>query len=400
MVQSEPFIVAPGDRSAESAGAGQSIPDRVVAGIGGFAVLVLAAANLGLPLPGGYLATDMLLVIIGYELARRVPDRDHEVHWLKHFWLGVLARMAAPLLVAVALAAAYWDLNHQLEESQLRAVLGAVTMSLNYFEIFGDAEFMAIEHLWLVAVVLQFSLAVPFLVAGARKHLDHEQRAATIIGLAAGVAICRFGFLATGAADDASIAINTFTRIDGLLVGVAIAILPADVLGRRLPPTMAAPAFGALLLLLIASPDGSNHPVIALGLVAPAAVLLTAVIVTFRFLGTTDDALSLTLDNPMLRWLGARTMSIYIWHHVFGVVFGAALQAEPLDPGQGPDQWPGLALFIMRLTFSLAAAATSYRYIELPALATASRIADRPTESEIESEIGAEIDVAGTRPAV
>ncbi|MGI9594868.1 MAG: acyltransferase family protein [Acidimicrobiales bacterium] len=366
-------------------------------GLSGFAVLFVVATNLGLPLPGGYLATDMLLVAIGFELARTVRRPETEEHWLKLFWLGRVAQIGAPVLLAVGLAALYWNWQEQLDEAKLRAVLGAVTMTLNYFVIYGQADFMAIEHLWVVGLIVQFAVVVPLLVNGGRRYLGPEQRSSAMLGLAAGVALCRLGFLATDAAAHQSIAMHGLTRLDGLLIGLAVGIAPPDLLRRVAPARSAAPAFAGLLLLLLLGPDPVGHSTIALGLALPAVVALTGVVLASLSQSPSAatpaeatagparaadrGALSMTVDNHLMRWLGARAMSVFIWHHVFGL----ALETEVLGPEARLEEWPGFAVFIVRAIFSLAAAATSYRYLELPAMAAAEQIANRPGEDDLEA---------------
>lgn len=373
MVQQRGRLVAPTGNAASTP------PNGPVVGLTGFAVLAVVATNLGLPLPGGYLAVDILFVTTGFSLARRVRRARPDPHWLKHFWLAIAARVGAPVLLAVGLIAAYAGWRTGLDEPQLRAILGAVTMTLNFFVISGGAGFMAIEHLWVVAVIMQFSLVVPFLVTAGQRYFGPDRRLSAIVGLAGGVAICRLGFLVSEAAGHESIAANTLTRVDGLLVGLAIGIAPVATLRRRVPVQSAAPAFAALLLLLLVAPDVDEFPMLGLGLLVGVVVLLTGVVVAAEATGAHRGALSATLDNQLMQWLGARAMSLYIWHHVFGV----ALEIEGLGPTTRLGDWPGAAAFIIRITFSLAAAATSHRYLELPAMAAADQIAERAADDGI-----------------
>ena len=150
---------------------------------------------------------------------------------------------------------------------------------------------------------------------------------------------------------------------------------------RWVPVRHAAPAFAVLLLLLLLAPTIADQPTLALGLALPAAIGLSGLVMAAQVVGDRRDALAVTLDNQVMRWLGLRVVSLYIWHHIFGYV----LEIEVVGPAAGLGEWPGLAVFIIRLTFTLAAAATSYRYLELPAMAAARRIADRPTEAELEA---------------
>lgn len=335
---------------------------------------MVMVGNLGLPLPGAYLATDLLLVTVGFDLARRVLEPSTDGHWLKHFWLGRVAQIAAPALVAVALVAGYAGWQDSLGEPELRAVLGAITMTLNIFAISGDAHFMALDHLWLVGLIIQFSVVVPLLVVPGRRFLHPERRMSVLVGLAGGVAICRLGFLMAGFADPRSIAINPLTRADGLLIGLALGIAPVATLRRRLPTQLAPPAFVALLFLLVIAPDVDEFPQLGLGMLTSMTAVLAATVLGASAANGLRGALAATLDSQLMRWLGARVFAIYLWHHIFGVM----LAPEIFGSGEPAQDWPGTAIFIVRLVFTLAAAATSHRYLELPAMAVAARIADRP----------------------
>ncbi len=349
-------------------------------GLAGFAVLVVVSGNLGLPLPGGYLAIDVLLVAIGFDLARGADPATRPTaedgRWLKYYWLSLVGRIGAPVGLAVALTALYENSQAPLDEPMTRAVLGAVTMTLNLFTIFGGAQFPAIEHFWVIGIVAQFALIAPILVACGHRRFRRDQRASAIVGLAVGVAICRLGFAADETAAYSSIATNTVTRIDGLLIGVAIGVAPAQAVRRRVPPGLAAAAFAVLLVLFLAAPSQTDQPVLALGLLVPLAVLLSGVIVASTAAGALTGAISATLDNQLMRWMGARALSLYIWHNIFGF----ALQVGLLGSSDSLAQWPGFAIFILRAIFTLAAAATSHRYLEMPALAAAKQIASRSAQ--------------------
>jgi peptidoglycan/LPS O-acetylase OafA/YrhL len=273
--------------------------------------------------------------------------------------------MVTSLLVAIGLSTLFWAWQDQLDEPQLRAILGGVTSTFNLFAIFGRAEFAAIDHLWVMAVIVQFSLLVPVLVLGARRFFSADRRAAAVLGLAGGVAVCRLGFLLSGIAEHSSIAINTFTRTDALLVGVAIGVAPLATVRRQVPIRLAPPAFAMMLLLLLAAPSQAEMPTVALGILTAAMVGFAGVVASWEATGGPNGALSATLDNQFMKWIGQRAISLYIWHHIFGF----ALDGEGLGPSEPIQDWPGFALFTVGIVFALAAATASYRYLELPTVA-------------------------------
>lgn len=344
-------------------------PNHRLAGLTGIAIVVLTAGNLGLPLSGGYLAMDVLMVCIGFETARTLRCHADQKQRLKRYWLNEVGPMIAPVLLAVGLSTLQWSLYGELDQPQIRAILGGLTMTLNLFVVFGGADFAAIEHLWAIGVIAQFLVVAPVLVWGGRRYLNANNRAAALLGAAAGVAICRLSFLLTGGVGESSIAVNTLTRADALLVGLVIGVAPLGTLRRRLPANLAAPAFAMLLLLFISAPDQDDMPRVALGLMVTAAVALSALVAAWIAMGGLEGALSKTLDNLVLQWLGHRAISIYVWHQLFGLT----ISAEGLGVIEQTHEWPGTWVFVARVVFSLAAAATSHRYLE------AQRPRSRPT---------------------
>ena len=361
----------PGQRSGGATTRSPRRPDldaRRVNGLAGLAVLVLVATGVGLPLPGGHLAVDALLVVIGFRLGLgMVRMSTARRNWLQRFWLTALGPIVAPTLLAVALVTTYtWWLG-QLDEAEVRAVVGTVAMVPNLFQIFAGVGFPAIDHLWLVGLIVQFTLLLPLAVGAMRRH-GAPTVGLSLVALAVAVAVLRSGFVLTGQAAPHSIAISTLTRTDGLLLGAAVAFTPRSVL-YRVPASFTTPAIGVLAVVLALGPNPIARPGLALGLLVPIAVVATAAAVVAGLTGGQGGLLAPVLDSIGLRWLGERALGIYIWHELLGV----ALDAGTLGAGPG-DGWPGASIFVVRLVFALAAGAASYRYLQLPVRAVADRL--------------------------
>jgi peptidoglycan/LPS O-acetylase OafA/YrhL len=344
-------------------------------GFSGILVALIVAASLGLPLPGAHLAVDALLVTVGFDLTRAVRRSGKQDQWLWHFWLTTAARILVPLFMALGLVALYWTWQGQLDESKVAALLGGASLTLNVLAYSDQATAMAIEHLWLICTIGQFAIVLPVLVAGSRRHFGPERRTAALIGLAAGVAICRLGLLLTATADPDMIAISTITRLDGLLIGAAIGVCPFTTMRRRIPLQFASAAFACLMLVLLLAPSQNDAPVLAIGVLSPAAVALAALVTTASAVGGSQSALANILDIHLLRWLGERALSFYIWHSLFGF----SLEDNGFATGQAMQEWPGASVFVVRLVFSLAAAAASQRYLVVPAVAVAEELVHRMT---------------------
>ncbi len=342
-------------------------PSRAT-GPAGLAIVVLVAGNLGLPIDGSHLAVDALLVTIGYETARSIQRATRHRQWQPRYRNDMLTPLLPPLLVALALITPYWLLHAGFSVAGLEALLGAVTMSQNVMSIVLDARLPPIDNLWLISVVFQLGLLAPLLVRSGRRWLAAEQRAAALIGLSIGVMAVRIGFLIIDAAQPSAIAINTLTRFDGWLIGLAIGLFPAGALRRSTPLRLANVAVGVLVLLFIAGPAPEDEPVLSLGAMTATTVGLTALVLFSEF--ASSPRLSLAnrvLDCRPLQWLGERALGIYIWHNLFTI---GAEEVGPPPSGPLPvdttADWPGVALFTTRMMLTLAAAGASYSYLELP----------------------------------
>ncbi len=343
-------------------------PAARISGLAGLCMLVLIVAGLGLPLPGGHLAVDAVLVVVGLQLGLAVTGAaERGGRWAARFWIRALAPIVVPTAVAVALATAYWWWLDRLGSAEVAGALTSAAMVGNLAALDPGTRFAATDHLWLVALVAQFALLAPIAVLVARRSDGPRPLVRGLIALVAVVVTTRLTLLLTGLTDDSIRSLAIVTRVDGLLIGLGLAAAPASML-ERIPRTVAAPAFTGLLVIFALAPDPTGLPVVTLGLLGPMTALATAAIVATRLTDNPSDALARILGSLGLRWLGARAISIYVWHQLFGMALD---DTSALDLF-GAD-WPGSSLFTTRLVFALAAGAASYRYLQLPLRALAGR---------------------------
>jgi peptidoglycan/LPS O-acetylase OafA/YrhL len=338
----------------------RSVRTAQVKGLAGACMLVVVADGLGLAVPGGHLAVDAVLVIMGFQLGlaiRRVAGTDG---WRRRYLVGALGPIVVPTLVAIGLALAYWWWLDRLDAAAIRGAIAALAMVGNLVPATVDASFPATDHLWLVGLTVQFGLIGPLAVAQARRPGGGRRVVRAAVTLAAAAAVLRLVLALSGWLDPSTLAQATPTRVDGLALGAAAALAPRSML-CRIPSSLTTPALVCLAAALALSPDPTRQPVVALGLLPPLVIVATASIVATQ----TSDRPS-TLAGGLLgrlgpRWLGERAISIYIWHQLFGM-------ALTDDGGGGPfgSGWPGFGLFVTRLVFALAAGAASYRYLQLP----------------------------------
>lgn len=361
-------------------------PLQRVQGLAGVAILTLAATTLGLPLSGGHLATDLLLVILGYKMTTRLRQGQYEDRNIVRFWLGHLGRVGVPMLVALGLTVTYWSWTGVVTAAQRQAVFGALTLNLNIVDGLGGSHFEAIEHLRLVALISQFAFVLPVLLFVCHR-LRPVKRAVLLFCLGMAAAISRVGLMTTGTTTDDGGLLIGLLRVDGLLIGAAIAVTPLPLLRRAMPSRLAAPLFVGLLLAFVAAPGSPSTAGIVAGLAAWITMVLSTALVSAAAGGGLVGSLSVAVDGQYMRWLGARTLSILIWHQLIGYIFlgigveaGTAPEAAP-----AMDQWPGMLVFTVRVVFTLAAAATSHRYLELPLAGMARGFARRSKPVQAQS---------------
>jgi peptidoglycan/LPS O-acetylase OafA/YrhL len=364
-----------------------------VQGLAGVAILTLAATTLGLPLSGGHLATDLLLVILGYKMTTRLRQGQYEDRNIVRFWLGHLGRVGVPMLVALGLTVTYWSWTGVVTTAQRQAVLGALTLNLNIVDGLGGSHFEAIEHLRLVALISQFALVLPILLFVCHK-IRPIKRAALLFSIGVVALVARIGLLTTGTAAGSGDLLAGLLRVDGLLIGAAIAVTPLPILRRLMPSQLAAPLFAGLLLAFVAAPGSPSSAGIVAGLAAWITMVLSTALVSAAAGGGLVGSLSVAVDGQHMRWLGARTLSILIWHQLIGYIFlGIGVEAGTTpDAAPDMDEWPGMLVFTVRIVFTLAAAATSHRYLELPLAGLARQFARRsqPEDATATESVGAE----------
>lgn len=329
-------------------------------GFAGLCMLLLVVSGLGLPVPGGHLAADAILVVVGFQLGLGVVRlADRTPTWRRRFWLSALGPVVVPTLVAVTLAVAYWWWLDRLGPAETRGAVASLAMATNVTPLLPDAGFAATEHLWLISLIVQFAVVVPLAAVITRRPHGRRALLRLVVTLVAAVAVVRLTLAMTGLVEPSTLAQLTVTRMDGLLLGLGVAVAPRWLLDRLTWAT--GPLAMAVLITVFAlAPDPATRPVLALGLLTPVAIVATAVVVATRH-PASDDLLSRFLGGLGPRWLGERAISIYVWHRLFGMAL-----SDELSTGIFGAEWPGYGLFTTRLVFALAAGAASYRYLQLP----------------------------------
>ncbi len=352
-------------------------------GLAGLSILVVVAQNLGFPVFGGSIALDVLLLTVGCSTANTVLAYSNNRNWLRPFWLDQIGRAYPGLLALLVLLAAHWHFTQGgLQQAQLEALVASATMTSSYATIFGGAELATTEHLWVIGLVWQFTIVAPILILAGRRTFGPNRRAAALSMLAATVIAVRITLLLTSNFSVSAIAQNPLTRIDSLLIGLAVGIVPLAALHKHPTARLVPIALIGVSALAVYATWFASSP-IRLGLVGPVAAVLAGAVVAADRIDTLTPTITKVLDSSLLQWAGTRAFSIYLWHYPLGFALDSGSIGTPSR----------IAIIIVGATLSSAAATVSYRHIEIP-----SRVLLRNAASRRLDRINANLAVSGSAP--
>ncbi|WP_025156620.1 acyltransferase family protein [Leifsonia aquatica] len=371
---------APAPRAA-TPGSGPSTPSAIrYAGLDGlraFAVAVVLVYHLfpGV-LPGGFIGVDVFFVISGFLITsllvreRRATGRID----LRRFWIRRARRLlpAIGLLVIVCSSVAF-ALGGDVLVGLPRQVLGAVTFSANWLSVAADSSYFAqgapelFRNLWSLAVEEQFYLVWPLVLLALALLKPWWARFTIVLAAAVGSAVWMAVLYVPGE-DPTRVYFGSDTHSFGLALGAALALLvlrmrPLDLdagesrfqtfVRRWLPPLGALSVVGLVVCAYAMTSDSAFTYRGGLALVS----LLSAIAIWAAI--TPRSSLGRTLDLAPLRFVGARSYGLYLWHWP---VFVLACAFVP------DENEPVAALFVGlgSLAVTGAAASLSYRYLEQP----------------------------------
>ena len=339
-----------------------------VEGLRAVAVLLVIVSHVfGVP-SGGYVGVDVFFVISGYlitGLLLREHARTGRIS-VRDFYARRARRLlpAAVLVLAVTNVAAYALLAGERAGQVLRDSLWSLAFLANVrFAELGTDYFDAtrpaspVQHYWSLAVEEQFYLLWPGLLLGAL--LVHRRRGALGVLLAVTAASLVWSVAATGA-DPTAAYFSTPARVWELGVGALVAVAAQS--GRLPRRPRFGTAFGWLGLYGIGLgalllDDRTPFP----GTAALLPVLGTALVLLGGEAGAADR--NRLLVNPVSRYLGRLSYSLYLWHWPVLILTVAVL----------PEAWH----VVLPLALTLGLAALCHHLVEDP-VRRSSWLARRP----------------------
>jgi len=339
-------------------------PEPALDGLRGAAILAVLATHVSFldegsyrfALRGGFLGVDLFIVLSAFLISSVLLRSTADGARLDG---GVFAgrrlrRLVPPLAVFLVIESAVaLSFGASAREQLLQAVL-ALTFTGNWQYALGHQPPYALVHLWSLAVEAQFYVLMALGVVFLRRRLRRPWVA--VAGLVAGallVACWRAWLFHRGVAMQA-LYVRTDTRADSMLLGVAAAVMWRCRLVPDAAIRVAGAVSAAVLLVCACTVSVTDAWLYRLGFTAIAGVsaLLVAAVATGA------GGLWRGTSWSPLRWVGARSYSLYLWHLPTYMLIVAVMPGAPI----------GLKV-VLALIGSVSAAVLSFRFIETRALA-------------------------------
>lgn len=339
-------------------------PEPALDGLRGAAIVAVLATHVSFldegsyrfALRGGFLGVDLFIVLSAFLISSVLLRSTAGGAPLDagDFARRRLRRLVPPLAVFLVIESVVALAFGASAREQLLQVVLALTFTGNWQFSFGHQPPFALLHLWSLAVEAQFYVLMALGVVALRRRLRRPWVAVGGLVVAALlVAVWRWWLFQRGVSIQALYE-RTDTRADSMFLGVAAAV----VWRRRLLPDgavrVAGVAGAAVLLVCAVMVSVTDAWLYRWGftVVAAASALLVAAVAT----GT--GGLWRAMSWSPLRWVGARSYSLYLWHLPTYILIVAIMPGAPL-----------VVKGVLALVGSVIAAVLSFRWIETRALA-------------------------------
>lgn len=341
-------------------------------GIRAIAVIMVLAYHLKLALfKSGFLGVTVFFVLSGYLITGILISEVEEEGTidLKNFWLRRIRRLVpAVMSMAVVIIFVSAVVNRIIFTKGCKDFLASVLGFNNWWQIFNKVSYFEaagvpspFTHCWSLAIETQFYLIYPLILLGIYKLVKSrgEERAnrgllfAGVTLLLALISVILMIVLFDPQQDASRVYYGTDTRAFSLLFGALLAILwEYRMVPRRLSASvnmvLGSVSFAVLLVMTIAINGSSNFWYRGGQFVGTILTVLVIYTVSGR-----KTWLSRFLSNPVLKWIGDRSYSIYLWHYPIILLISKGIKAS---------WW----ITLIEIVLSVVLAELSYRFIETP----------------------------------
>ena len=341
-------------------------------GIRAIAVIMVLAYHLKLALfKSGFLGVTVFFVLSGYLITGILISEVEEEGTidLKNFWLRRIRRLVpAVMSMAVVIIFVSAVVNRIIFTKGCKDFLASVLGFNNWWQIFNKVSYFEaagvpspFTHCWSLAIETQFYLIYPLILLGIYKLAKSrgEGRAkrgllfAGVTLLLALISVILMIVLFDPKQDASRVYYGTDTRAFSLLFGALLAILwDYRMVPRRLSASvnmvLGSVSFAVLLVMTIAINGSSNFGYRGGQFFGTILTVLMVYAVSGR-----KTWLSRFLSNPVLKWIGDRSYSIYLWHYPIILLISKGIKAS---------WW----ITLIEIVLSVVLAELSYRFIETP----------------------------------
>lgn len=341
-------------------------------GIRAIAVIMVLAYHLKLALfKSGFLGVTVFFVLSGYLITGILISEVEEEGTidLKNFWLRRI-RLLVPAVMSMAVVIIFVSavVNRIIFTKGCKDFLASVLGFNNWWQIFNKVSYFEaagvpspFTHCWSLAIETQFYLIYPLILLGIYKLVKSrgEGRAkrgllfAGVTLLLALISVILMIVLFDPQQDASRVYYGTDTRAFSLLFGALLAILwEYRMVPRRLSASvnmvLGSVSFAVLLVMTIAINGSSNFWYRGGQFFGTILTVLMVYAVSGR-----KTWLSRFLSNPVLKWIGDRSYSIYLWHYPIILLISKGIKAS---------WW----ITLIEIVLSVVLAELSYRFIETP----------------------------------
>ncbi len=341
-------------------------------GIRAIAVIMVLAYHLKLALfKSGFLGVTVFFVLSGYLITGILISEVEEEGTidLKNFWLRRIRRLV-PAVMSMAVVIIFVSAveNRIIFTKGCKDFLASVLGFNNWWQIFNKVSYFEaagvpspFTHCWSLAIETQFYLIYPLILLGIYKLVKSREEGRAKRGLLfAGVtlmlaliSVILMIVLFDPQQDASRVYYGTDTRAFSLLFGALLAILwDYRMVPRRLSASvnmvLGSVSFAVLLVMTIAINGSSNFWYRGGQFVGTILTVLVIYTVSGR-----KTWLSRFLSNPVLKWIGDRSYSIYLWHYPIILLISKGIKAS---------WW----ITLIEIVLSVVLAELSYSFIETP----------------------------------
>lgn len=324
-------------------------------GLRAIAIATVLLDHLDVPgFSGGFVGVDVFFVISGYLITTLIAEAQAKGGFsllvfyerrMRRIFPALFATLLATLVAGAALLtpADFEDLGKSVGAAAISGANVWFWSSSGYFA--PDADRLALLHTWSLAVEEQYYLLFPTLMIGLAAAPRLPRR-----GVLAGLAFLSFAWstATSGLWPNAAFYLLP-ARAGELLLGALVALSPPPRLDARGRETVA--FLGLAVVAVAVAVIDPTDPFPSWRAALPC--LGTAMVIHAGRAGGSTTARLLAL--PPMRFLGAISYSLYLWHWPV-IVFARYRFVEDLD---------AVAIAVLAL-LSIAVATLSWRFVERP----------------------------------